>query len=399
MFSAFCRIALVALLLQGATIASADVIKIVSSLPQTGSSAQQSQSTINGIRMAIDEVGGKVAGFGVVLENLDDASPERGAWDPALEAANADKAIRDLDVIAYIGTLNSGSAKISMPKLNAAGLAMVSPANTWPGLTKPGVGEANEPAVYRPSGKVTFFRVMPADDLQGRVAAEWSKELGAKKVYLLHDKELYGKGIATIFQKTAESIGLPVAGIEGIDPRASNYRAVVTKIRQTGADLVFYGGTVQSNAGQLVKDLRTGGLKTCKFMVPDACFERSFIEAAGPQNVNNDTYVTFGGVPPAQLTGKGKEFYEAYKAKFGNEPEGYAVYGYEAAKVVLTAVERAGSKERAAIIEQIAAIRDFDGALGKWSFDENGDTSLTTMSGNTVENGQFKFVKLLGQEK
>lgn len=399
MFSSFCRIAMVALLLQGATIASADVIKIVSSLPQTGSSAQQSQSTINGIRMAIDEVGGKVAGFDVVLENLDDASPERGAWDPALEAANADKAIRDLDVIAYIGTLNSGSAKISMPKLNAAGLAMVSPANTWPGLTKPGVGEANEPAVYRPSGKVTFFRVMPADDLQGRVAAEWSKELGAKKVYLLHDKELYGKGIATIFQKTAESIGLPVAGIEGIDPRASNYRAVVTKIRQTGADLVFYGGTVQSNAGQLVKDLRTGGLKTCKFMVPDACFERSFIEAAGPQNVNNDTYVTFGGVPPAQLTGKGKDFYEAYKAKFGNEPEGYAVYGYEAAKVVLTAVERAGSKDRAAIIEQIAAIRDFDGALGKWSFDENGDTSLTTMSGNTVENGQFKFVKLLGQER
>lgn len=377
----------------------ADVVKLVSSLPQTGSSAQQSQSTINGIQMAIDEVGGKVAGFDVVLEPMDDASPERGAWDPALEAANADKAIRDLDVVAYIGTLNSGSAKISMPKLNAAGLAMVSPANTWPGLTKPGVGEANEPAVYRPSGKVTFFRVMPADDLQGKVAAEWAKELGAKKVFLLHDKELYGKGIATIFQKTAESIGLPVAGFEGIDPRASNYRAIVTKIRQTGADLVFYGGTVQSNAGQLVKDLRTGGLKTCKFMVPDACFERSFIEAAGPQNVNNDTYITFGGVPPAQLTGKGKAFYEAYKAKYGNEPEGYAVYGYEAAKVVLTAVERAGSKDRAAIIEQIAAIRDFDGALGKWSFDANGDTTLTTMSGNTVENGEFKYVKLLGQGK
>jgi branched-chain amino acid transport system substrate-binding protein len=371
-------------------------IKIVSSLPRTGSSAQQSQSTINGIRMAVDEVGGKVAGFEILVEDLDDASPERGAWDPALEAANADKAIRDLEVVAYIGTLNSGSAKISMPKLNAAGLAMVSPANTWPGLTKPGVGEPNEPAVYRPSGKVTFFRVMPADDIQGRVAAEWAKELGAKKVYLLHDKELYGKGIATIFQKTAEGIGLPVAGFEGIDPRASNYRAVVTKIRQTGADLVFYGGTVQSNAGQLVKDLRTGGLKTVKFMVPDACFERSFIEAAGPQNVNNDTYVTFGGVPPAQLTGKGKEFYDAYKAKFGNEPEGYAVYGYEAAKVVLTAVERAGSKDRAAIIAQIAAIRDFEGALGSWSFDENGDTTLTTMSGNTVEDGAFKFVKLLG---
>ena len=374
-----------------------ETIRIVSSLPRTGSSSQQSQSTVNGIRMAIDEAGGTVAGFIIAYEDWDDASPERGTWDPAMEATNADKAIRDPDVMAYIGTLNSGAAKISMPKLNAAGLVMVSPSNTWPGLTKPGTGEDNEPMVYRPSGKVSFFRVMPADDIQGRVAAEWAKELGATKAFILHDRELYGQGIAKIFQSTAAHIGLEVVGFEGIDPRASNFRPLVTKMRQVGADVVFLGATVQTSSCQVAKDMRSGGLKDVKLIVPDACFERSFIEGAGERNVNGTTFVTFGGVPPQQLTGKGKAFYEAYKARFQTEPESFAVYGYEAANVVLAAIARAGKKDRAAIIEQIAATKDFDGALGKWSFDENGDTTLTTMSGNAVQNGKFEFVKLLGQ--
>jgi branched-chain amino acid transport system substrate-binding protein len=102
-------------------------------------------------------------------------------------------------------------------------------------------------------------------------------------------------------------------------------------------------------------------------------------------------------VPPSELTGKGKEFFEKFKAKFGGEPEGYAVYGYDAAKAIIAAIERAGKKDRAAVVEQLAATKDFSGALGTWSFDANGDTTLTTMSGSTVENGKFKFVKLLGQ--
>src|SRR5437868_5950800 len=161
-FKIFCFLAL----LSGIAHAQSEVIKIVSSLPRTGSANTQSTTMVNGIKMAIDEVGGKIGPYTIAYEDWDDASPERGAWDPAIEAANADKAIKDPDVMAYIGTYNSGAAKISMPKLNAAGVVMVSPANTWPGLTKPGIGEANEPMVYRPSGKVTYYRVVPADDIQ-----------------------------------------------------------------------------------------------------------------------------------------------------------------------------------------------------------------------------------------
>jgi branched-chain amino acid transport system substrate-binding protein len=358
------------------TSASSSQIKIVSSLPRTGSANYQTQTMVNGITMAIEEAGKKAGPFTITYEDWDDATPERGQWDPAAESANADRAIADKDVMVYIGTYNSGAAKFSMPILNRAGLA-------------------NEPMSYRPSGKVTYFRVVPADDIQGLVASKWAAELGAKNVFILHDRELYGQGIASIFRKTAPDSGLTITGYEGIDPKASNYRSLVTKIRQTGSDLVYFGGTTQTNAGQIVKDLRASGLNDIKFMAPDACYEGAFIESAGADNLEGRAFITFGGMPPDQLTGRGKVFYDNYVKRFNAKPEGYAVYGYECALVALDAIARVGKKDRMAIIDAIAATKDFDGALGKWSFDANGDTSLTSMSGNGVENGEFKFLKLL----
>jgi branched-chain amino acid transport system substrate-binding protein len=371
-------------------------VKIVSSLPRTGSANTQSSSIVNGIRLAIAQADSQR--IKIAYEDWDDASPERGAWDPVLEAANADKAIRDPAIVALIGPYNSGAAKISMPKTNAAGLLQVSPSVTWPGLTKPGIGEANEPAVYRPSGKRNFFRVVPADDIQGKVGAEWARELGVKRAYVLHDRELYGKGVAEIFRRSAPENGIEILAFDGIDPKASNYRSLATKIRQLRPDLVYFGGTTQTNAGQLAKDLKASGV-TAKFMVPDGCFEQAFIQAAGAENLNGRTFITFGGVPPEQLTGAGKRFFDEYQARFKTPPESYSVYGYEAARVIIEGILRAGSTDRAAIIEAVSTMQDFSGALGTWSFDENGDTTLTTMSGNVVENGAFKFSRLLGAKR
>jgi branched-chain amino acid transport system substrate-binding protein len=374
-------------------------LKIVSSLPRTGSANAQTTSMVNGIRMAIEERGGEVDGFAIAYEDMDDASPQKGNWDPQVEAANAKKAIADAEVIGYVGTYNSGAAKVSMPMLNKAGLVMVSPGNTHTGLTKPGMGEPNEPAVYRPTGKITYFRVVPADDIQGAVACEFIRtDLGAKKVFVLHDRELYGKGIADVFRKSAEASGMQVAGFEGIDPKASNYRSLVTKIRAAGAEAVFFGGTTQTNAAQVLKDLRAGGAKV-PFVSPDGTFERAFIEAAGKDNVTKEqggVYITFGGLPSDQLTGLGADFVKRYKAKHGELPEAYAVYGYEAARVLLDAIDRAESKDRASVIAAVAATKDFTGALGTWSFDANGDTTNRMMSVNTIENGEFKFVKAVG---
>lgn len=371
------------------------VIRIVSSLPRTGSSNAQTNSMVNGIKLALEEVQYQVGSFKLVYEDWDDASPERGSWDPAVEAANADKAITDPDVMAYIGTYNSGAAKISMPKLNKVGLAMVSPGNTWPGLTKAGFGEASEPQVYRPSGKITYFRVTPTDDLQGPAGARWAQSMGLSKIFVMHDRELYGQGVATLFKKAAEGLGLKITGFEGIDGKAANYRSLAIKVRQSGAEMVYFGGTTQTNAGQIIKDLRAVGLREIKYMVPDGCFEKAFITASGAENLNGRTFVTFGGLPADQLQGKGKLFSESYLKRFGIAPESYAVYGYESASVVLDAIRRAGRKDRGAIVEALRSVKDFEGALGVWSFTDNGDITQAIISGNVVEAGEFKFVKAL----
>ncbi|MBI4568083.1 MAG: branched-chain amino acid ABC transporter substrate-binding protein [Planctomycetes bacterium] len=373
------------------------VIKIFSSLPRTGSAKAQTDTIVNGIKMAIDENGGQVAGFTLLYQDLDDATAAAGKWTQDAEIRNAQQAIDDPDVMVYIGTYNSGAAKVSMPMLNNADILMISPANTWPGLTKPGAGDPGEPDIYRPKKKINYCRVVPADDLQGPLGADWAKEMNVGKVYILDDTEVYGKGIATLFKERCQEIDIEVLGHESIAANKQEFRSLMTKIKGTNPDLVYFGGTSQSKGGQVASDMVSVGL-TCKLMVPDGCREQAFIEAAGKENLEGRCYVTFGGLPPDQQKGRGKAFVDRYVKKHGGMPDAYAIYGYEAAQVAVEAIRRAGKKDRDAIRAAGVSIKDFDGALGKWSFDANGDTTLKTMSGSVVKGGEFVFVKILGGE-
>jgi branched-chain amino acid transport system substrate-binding protein len=371
-------------------------IRIVSSMPRTGSAKGQTDTIYNGIQMAIDEYGREVAGFKIDYLDWDDATAGKGSWTADLESANANKAIADEDVMAYIGPYNSGAAKISMPLLNEAGLLQVSPAVTWTGLTKKVEGgDPQEPEVYRPTGKLTFGRVCPADDTQGPLSAEFAqKELKAKRVYVLDDKELYGQGVSGLFERRCKKIGIEVIDHESISVTQNDFTALMTKVKGTNPDLVYFGGTTQTKGGQIVKDMRAAGL-SCPLMVPDGCYELSFITSAGESNLKN-CYITMGGIDPSVLTGPGAEFVKKYVAKHKNEPEAYAVYGYEAAKVILEAIKTVGKKDRGAILKACLGTKDFDkGALGKWGFDENGDTTLQQLTISIVENGKFKPVKTI----
>jgi branched-chain amino acid transport system substrate-binding protein len=134
-----------------------------------------------------------------------------------------------------------------------------------------------------------------------------------------------------------------------------------------------------------------------KLMGPDGILEQEWIDAAG--EAAEGTYITFGGLPADQLTGKGADFVKNYNTKYpNNPPEAYTAYGYEAAGTVLAAIEKAAATNpadtaalRAAVLKAISETKDYEGALGKWSFNAEGDTTLTAMSGNIVKDGKFAF--------
>ena len=375
---------------------SGEKISIVSSLPRTGSAKGQTDAMVNGIKMALEEADHTAGGFTIEYADLDDATASAGAWTAEAEEANAKQAVADEDVMVYIGPFNSGAAVISMPILNRADLLMISPANTRPGLTIPEIGDPDEPEKYRPTGRKNYTRVVPTDEVQSMVSAQWAKEMGVSSVFILDDTEAYGRGIAVLFEDHCQDLGIEVLGHQSIDPKSNEFRSLMTTIKSKNPDLVYFGGTTQTKGGQIAKDMVAAGIEA-KLMVPDGCFEEAFIKSAGAENIEGRCFFTFGGLPPQEQTGSGKVFVDKYVKKYGRLPDAYAIYGYEAAKVALRAIADAGKKDRRAITDAAFAIKDFDGALGVWSFDENGDTTMKRMTGSTVENGKFKFVKFLGE--
>jgi branched-chain amino acid transport system substrate-binding protein len=123
-------------------------------------------------------------------------------------------------------------------------------------------------------------------------------------------------------------------------------------------------------------------------MAPDGLYEAGFINDAGVVAAEG-AYITFVGIAPSKLVGKGAEWYANYKRRFNAEPEVFASYSYEAMKVALNAMQRAGVKDRAKIRDALLATKEYAGILGTWSFDGNGDTTLTQLSGRQIKGGQF----------
>ncbi len=237
------------------------VVKIVSSLPRTGSAKAQTDTIVNGIRIALEEADGKCGEFDVVFGDWDDATAAAGQWTAEAETANARRAVRDPDVMVYIGTYNSGAAKISMPILNRAHLLMVSPANTWPGLTKPGKGDPGEPEIYRPTGKINYVRVVPADDLQGPLSARLGQGAGRPPgVRARRQPGLRQGHRQAVHRRPARIWASKCLGRESIDDKAQEFKALMTTIKGLQPDLIYFGGTTQTKGGQIAKDMVAAGL-------------------------------------------------------------------------------------------------------------------------------------------
>jgi branched-chain amino acid transport system substrate-binding protein len=366
-------------------------IKLVSSLTRSGSSRGQSDSIVNAIRFRLEDAGYRVGSVPIVYEDLDGGSEERGSWDAEREQANARYAVADPDVVAYIATLDTDAAPYSISITNQAGpLLQISPCNTYPGLTRPfGPGE---PEIYYPSGVRSYARTAMSDDLQGLFAAQWARQLGAKRVAVLHDGEPCGRGVAEPFARSCLALALElVEPPTAIVPKRKNYRELAATIAQHRPDLVFYGGIIQNGAGPLWRDVRAA-LPAATMMGADTLFEQAFIEDAAEHA--EGTLITFGGVPPALLEGRGRDFFRRYVKTYGRVPECYAASAYDAVGAVLAAVEQVGNNDRAAITRAVLATRDFDGLLGRWSFDANGDIDLRRATRLIVRDGDFTYLEV-----
>jgi branched-chain amino acid transport system substrate-binding protein len=368
---------------------SSTEIHVYSSLPRQGTNTEQTDTLVEQIRNTLD--GKKVGNFTIKYTDLDDSSAaNNGDWDGAVAQANATTAANDPDAMVFIGHFNSGAAKLTIPILNAACLVMISPANTYPGLTTSveGVTEPGEPDSYYPNGYRNYSRVIATDDKQGGAGAAWAKELGATKAYVLDDTQVYGKGLARAWALFAAELGIEIVSAggtsEGFDAKATDYAALAQKVKDSGADFIYIGSITGQNTGKLWKDLRAA-MPDIKIMSGDGVFEEAWYEGTG--DAGNGTYLTFGGVGPNEQTSDaGKQWVADYKAAHnGDDPPVYGIYGAAAAQVAFDALTRAATNDRYEVLKAVFATKDFASYLGTFSIKEDGDTTLAEATGYQVE--------------
>jgi len=296
-----------------------------------------------------------------------------------------------------IGTFNSGCAEIIVPILNRATngpLAMVSPANTYVGLTHPGPGTvAGEPGKYYPTGKRNYARVVAADDYQGAADALLTKTLGVKKVFILNDKEAYGLGVATNYKNAAKKLGLQVVGFTAFDGKASSYEALAVKVKASGAQAVFLGGLICENGGKLIKDLKAGTPSSTKLIMPDGFTPISaVVQGAGTSAEGG--YVSVAGLPNSQLKGAGTAFVKAFTKADHRAPDPYAVYAAQAAEVAVAAIANSNGT-RADIAKQLFKTNLKGSILGAVSFNSNGDVTSNPVTIYRIKGGKSTTYKVI----
>jgi branched-chain amino acid transport system substrate-binding protein len=372
-------------------------LKIYSSLPLQGPAREQNVAIVNGAKLALEQSGSRAGSFKIQYESLDDSTAQAGGWEASATTANARRAAQDEATIAYIGEFNSGATALSLPLMNEAGILQVSPGNTAVGITsdEPGA-EEGEPDKYYPTGKRNYARLLPKDTVQGAALVAVMKEEGCKAAYVLNDKEVYGAGLARNVELAAKAQGLELKGNDGIDKNAANYRALGAKIADTGVDCFVYTGITANNAVQIFKDM-AAAIPDGKLFGPEGIGETGFFDPAEggiPADVAKRTLLTIPGLAPEEYTPAGREFVDAYAQKYGEDnPDRYAIYGYESMKLILDSIKAAGQNgaDRAAVVQQVYATRDRDSVLGSYGIDENGDITLTTYGIYKVDGGELKY--------
>jgi branched-chain amino acid transport system substrate-binding protein len=381
-----------------------DAPTIYASLPMSGVDGapnKQSESILNAMKLALEQAGGKAGQTPVRFEGLDNSTRDAAGWDAGQTIINARQVTANPRAVAYLGDFDSGAAAASLPMMNEAGIAQIGFSTTAVGLTKDEPGaDKGEPAKYKPSGNPNFVRIVPRDTLQGSVLAQLMDKQGCSQVAILQDKEVYGAGLAKVVEGEVKRRGLELVSSEPIDSNAQDYEDVANELGEKSVDCVLYTGIPANNAVQLFEDLANGlssaklfgadGLATASFYDPD---ERGVTDATGAR-----IRLVAPKLPPDRYGPEGKKFFEDYKAEYGKEPSGpYPIYGYEAMKVALGSIERAGpiaadpDRAKEAVRAKVSEPQNRSGALGVYSLDPDGDTTLDDYAAYTIEDGKLTF--------
>ncbi|MEW1865369.1 branched-chain amino acid ABC transporter substrate-binding protein [Streptomyces sp. NBC_00669] len=359
--------------------------------PLTGQNSATGLGLQYGTQIAVDDANAQklVPGVTFKVKALDDKAL------PATGQQNATALVQNDNVIGAVGPLNSGVAQSMQQVFATANMVEISPANTDPTLTQ-GKNWASGKKV-RPFK--TYFRTATTDANQGGFAADYAyNTLKKKNVFVVDDKQAYGAGLAAIFKGKFSSLGGKIAGTDHVNTGDTDYSALVTKIKQSHADMLYYGG--QYDESELItKQLKAGGVNI-PLMGGDGMYSDTYIKTAGAAATGD--LATSVGVPVATLPAA-QTFIKTYKAK--GYPGDYGTYGgysYDAATAIIRAVKAvmdanggklpAMNDARSKVVDAVQKT-DFQGIAGHVSFDQYGDTTNKQLTVYQVKNGKWTSVK------
>ncbi|ATE61492.1 branched-chain amino acid ABC transporter substrate-binding protein [Thauera sinica] len=337
----------------GAAQAQEAVVKLGSAAPLTGTIAHLGKDLENGTRLAIETInaqgvtiGGKKVRFELIGED-DQADPRTGT--------TVAQRLVDAGVKGVVGHLNSGTSIPASRIYDQGGIPQISPASTNPKLTL-----QNFKGV---------FRTIANDVQQGGALGSFAvKGLGAKKVAIIDDRTAYGQGLADETEKAVKAAGAQVVAREFTTDKATDFNAILTKIRATGPDVIFFGG-MDAQAGPMLRQLKQLGVNA-KFLTGDGGCSPEMIKLAGDA-MTATTYCSMAGLPLDKMPG-GAAFRDQYRKRFNGEVQLYAPYAYDAAMAIVKAMEKAGSPEPSKYLPELKK-SDFAGVTGNVSFDGKGD--------------------------
>jgi branched-chain amino acid transport system substrate-binding protein len=351
-------------------------VLIASDLPLRGDDASITRSMSAAILYVLRAHGFKAGEHTVGYQSCDDSTSQVGRFEFYKCGSNAKAYAAAKRLVGLIGTYNSGCATIELPIVNRAAsgaLPMISPANTYIGLTRSGPGVApGDPKAYYPTGVRNYARVLPGDDVQGAAFAVLAKQLGLKSAYVLEGGEDYGVALGRRFILASRKLGVDIAGRGEWTPRAHSYSAVANRIAQSGAEGVFLAGYLFFNGGEVVKALRARLGPDFVIMAGDAFIPvRELLKLAGPGALG--MYVSSTFIAPTRLSPAGREFVREFApTQPGGSIRPFVLESAQAAEILIEAIARSDGS-RASVLRELREIEVSDGILGSFRFDANGD--------------------------